>query len=156
MSRGLSRRELGRAAVALSAAVTMRAYGRDRAPPDTWSGYTDAMVIDALSGVAVDLSASVDACLSPSAIHDIEQSGLTAINVTVGVGGNSPTALAGTTDVIVRFEQRVTAHDDLFVKVLTGADLALAKKTKKLGLIYGFQDSWPFGSELFRLETFFH
>jgi len=44
----------------------------------------------------------------------------------------------------------------VFVKVSTGADLTLAKQTKRLGVIYGFQDSSMFGPDLFRLDTFFH
>jgi membrane dipeptidase len=154
----LSRRELGRAAVALCTAGAMRAYGRDRASLGTWNGYSNAVVINAMGGITggFDHSAPADARLSPSDIRDIKESGLTAVTVTVGSVGNFPRALAATTEQIIYFEQKLSAHADVFVKVLTGADLAIAKKTKRLGVIYGFQDTWPFGSELFRLDTFFH
>ncbi len=155
----LSRRDLGRAAVALYAAATMRAYGRDRASGHAWNGYSDAVVIDGLGGWLSDFSEPPDARLSPSVIGDIKLSGLTAVNVTVGYVGNVSDIAKGravTLETITYFDRKLDANPDVFVKVLTGADLALAKQTRRLGVIYGFQDSSLFGPELFRLDTFFH
>src|SRR5262252_4490873 len=83
----LSRRELGRAALALGTWAARRAYGRDRTSPDTWSGYSDAVVINGVGGCGAEQSGPPDARLSPSVIDDIRQSGLTAVNVTVGSVG---------------------------------------------------------------------
>jgi membrane dipeptidase len=155
----LSRRELGRAAVALGTWAAVRAYGRERASMNTWNGYCDAMVINGVGACGVDRSLTPDARLSPSVIDDIKQSGLTAVNVTLGSVGYVPSiadARAATLDAITYYDAKLAANPDVFVKVWTSADIVLAKKTKRLGVIYGFQDSWLFGRELFRLDTFFH
>ena len=155
----LSRRELAQAAVALCTAGATRAYGRDRAWRNTWNEYSDAVVINGVGGCNIDGSAPPDARLSPSVIAEIKQSGLTAVNVTVGSVGYVPNiadARASTLETITYLDRKLHANPDVFVKVCTGADIALAKKTKRLGVIYGFQDSWLFGRELFRIDTFFH
>jgi len=157
--RFFSRRELGRAALAFGTWAAIRAYGRAGASPDAWSGYSDAVVINGLGGCGIDGSAPPDARLSPSVIDDIKQSGLTAVNVTVGGGGTGPNfanARASTLETITYFDRKLAAYPNVFVKVWTAADIAAAKKTKRLGVIYGLQDSRLFGPELFRLDTFFH
>ncbi len=117
------------------------------------------MVIDGLGGWSSESSAPPDGPLSPSVIRDIKLSGLTAVNVTVGYVGNVPDIAKGralTLETITYFDTKLAANPDVFVKVSTGADLTLAKQTKRLGVIYGFQDSSMFGPDLFRLDTFFH
>src|SRR5262249_8379125 len=146
----------GRAAFSLYAAAALRAYGQGRSPSESWNAYSEAVVIDALgSPGGFDPSGKPDDPLSSAFVLDAKQSGLTAVNLTVGTVGNVPEAFERTVKNIGYAERELTSHPDIFVKIWTGADLASAKKVKRLGIIYGFQDAWPLGSELSRLDTFF-
>ena len=49
---------------------------------------------------------------------------------------------------------KVDRHPDALMKIRTAADLETAKAAKRLGLIYGFQDTLPLGEDLDRITTF--
>lgn len=88
--------------------------------------------------------------LTPRAIADARASGLTACNVTVGVGG------APWDDVIRRFawcEREFEAHPDAFLKITREAHLREAKAQGKMGIIYCVQGLSFIGEDLDRLDT---
>ena len=121
------------------------------------SRYAGAMVIDALGGPGVDdPSAAEDAPLSARALADAKESGVTAVNITVNEVGNGPDRFEKTIDDIAGVEYEIAAHPDLFLKVLRGSDLKLAKSLGRMGLIYGFQDTSMLDGDLKRLEVFHH
>ena len=53
-------------------------------------------------------------------------------------------------------EREINAHPDTFLKIRSAADLRAAKAAGRLGLIYGFQDGAMLGTDLHRLEWFYH
>jgi membrane dipeptidase len=119
------------------------------------SRYTSAMVIDALGGPgAVDPGAPDDAPLSAKALADVKVSGVTAVNVTVNEVGNGPDRFEKTIDGIASWEYEIAARPDLFLKVLRADDLALAKSSGRMGLIFGFQDTSMLEGDLKRLAVF--
>jgi membrane dipeptidase len=117
--------------------------------------YSKAIVIDALGGPGgyhPDLPD--DAPLTDGDVADVRRSGLTAINVTVNEVGNGPDRFEKAVSTIGLVEREIAYHPDVFLKVLRGSDLALAKKSGRLGLIYGFQDSSMFDGDLSRVAVF--
>jgi membrane dipeptidase len=113
------------------------------------------MVIDAMSSPGVlDPKAPEDAPLSMQALADVKASGITAINVTVGEVGNGSNRFEKTVDGIAQMEREIALHSDVFVKVLRASDLALAKASGRMGLIYGFQDTSMLEGDLARLAVF--
>jgi membrane dipeptidase len=119
------------------------------------SRYAGAMVIDALGGPGlVDPGAPDDAPLPARALADAKASGVTAVNITVNEVGNGPDRFEKTIDDIAGVEYEITAHPDLFLKVLRAGDLKLAKSSGRMGLIYGFQDTSMLDGDLKRLEVF--
>lgn len=135
----------GTLALALTGAAKARTFGPAQ--------YRSAMVIDALGSLGN---------LDPSApgisdqLANYRASGLTAINQTVGAGGNMPGRFEETLRRIIRYSKFVQAFPDRLMQVRTAADLRTAKATGKLGVIFGFQDSVPLESEVERLDLFDH
>jgi membrane dipeptidase len=118
--------------------------------------YANAMVIDALgSPGGFDPGAPDDAPLSPQFIADVRASGVTAVNVTVNEVGNGRDRFDKTIAGIARVEHELTAHPDVFLKVLSAKDLTEAKSSRRMGLIFGFQDTSMLEGDLTRLATFF-
>ena len=56
---------------------------------------------------------------------------------------------------IAFWEEQIAAHPDVLMKVTRSGDLDEAKKSGRLGLIYGFQDGTPLGESLERLDLFY-
>jgi len=120
------------------------------------SRYTNAIVIDALGGPGgEDPSAADDAPLTVKGVADVAASGVTAVNVTVNVPGNGPDRYEKAVAGIARMEREIAAHPELFLKVLRASDLAAAKSSHRMGLIFGFQDSSMFDGELERVAEFY-
>jgi membrane dipeptidase len=139
----------GAAAIAApyAARAAARAYPAD--------AYGRAIVIDALGGPGdFDATAAEGAPLSARAVVDARASGLTAVNLTVSAVGNGPRRFEETIANIARADRELALHPDAFVKVLATRDLKAAKDSRRLGLIYGFQDTSMLEGDLGRLELF--
>ena len=150
----LNRRQLiGGAAAAIvnkwsfAAADNGSTYARAR--------YERAIVIDALGGLGeFDPDAAQDAPLSARALADVRESGVTAINLTINEVGNGPNKFMVAVKNIAGVERELTAHPDVFMKILRGPDLQAAKSSKRLGIIYGCQDTTMLEADLKNLAVF--
>ena len=119
------------------------------------SQYAKAVVIDALGTPGdFDPAAPDDAPLSAKALIDAKASGVTAVNVTVNEPGNAPHRFERAIEAIANWDREIEAHPDLFLKVLHRDDLARAKSTGRMGLIFGFQDTSMLDGDLKRLAVF--
>jgi membrane dipeptidase len=117
--------------------------------------YERAIVIDALGGLGeFDPDAAQDAPLSARALADVRESGVTAINLTINEVGNGPNKFMGAVKNIARVERELTAHPEVFMKILRGPDIQAAKSTKRLGIIYGCQDTTMLEGDLNNLAVF--
>ena len=118
--------------------------------------YASAIVIDSLGGPGgFEPGLLDDAPLLPKFIADARASGITAVNLTVGEVGNGLDVFEKTIAAIAGAEHELTAHPDAFLKVLRASDLALAKSTNRVGLIFGFEDSSMLEGNLKRLALFY-
>ena len=120
------------------------------APQARWGGYDKAIVIDALGGPGGD----DDGRLSAAEIADIRASGVTALNLTVGALGSGEDVFEQTFKTIGGWEREIDAHPDVLLRIKSAADLARAKESGRLGIIYGFQDATPLGDDPERVKLF--
>jgi membrane dipeptidase len=118
--------------------------------------YSGAMVINALGAPGgFDPNQNDDAPLSAKEIADVRASGVTAVNVCVNEVGNGPGRFEKAVEIIASYEHELNTHPDVFLKVLRAQDLALAKSTGRMGLIYGAEDSSMLDGDLKRLALFY-
>jgi membrane dipeptidase len=151
----LDRREFLSSAVAAALAASPIARAAAAKRSFTEQAYSKAMVIDALGGPGgFDPDLPPDAGLSPPMLADVKASGVTAVNLTVNSVGNGPRKFEETVEGIAFSEKMIAEHPDHFMKVLTARDLATAKSSGRMGLIYGFQDTSALDGELSRLALF--
>jgi membrane dipeptidase len=154
-SKMLNRRQLmaGVAAAAVSQKWTL-SYAESK---DTYSRarYDQALVIDALGGLGEFVpDAPDDAPLSTRALHDARDSGVTLINFTVNDVGNGPNRFKSCVKTIADLEHEIAKHPDALMRVVRGADIKAAKSTKRLGIVYGCQDTTMLESDLKNLSVF--
>jgi membrane dipeptidase len=117
--------------------------------------YDRATVVDGLGGLGeFDPDAAADAPLSARALADARESGVTALNLTINDVGNGPNKFAGTVKNIADMEHELSAHPDVLMKILRAADLQAAKSTKRVGIIYGCQDTTMLEGDLKNLAVF--
>ena len=136
---------------ATAAMLPIRATAEE---PISWPKYSAATVIDALGAPGTG-SFGKRIPLSASEIADAKASGLTAVNVTVSGVGSYTKDFEETLRNIAYWEEQIAAHPDALMKITRSADMAEAKKSGRLGLIYGFQDGTPLGESLERLDMFY-
>jgi len=124
-------------------------------PAPGWSGYRRAVVIDGL-GSPGSIDGLDGHALSAADLLDIKTSGLTAVNVTVSGVGSYANDFENTIKNIAYWDAQIAAYPNALMKIRTVADLTEAKRSARLGLIYGFQDATPFGENLDRFEMFYN
>jgi membrane dipeptidase len=132
---------------AAAAAAASAAYPRSR--------YDRAIVIDALGGLGeFNPDAPEDAPLSARALADVRDSGVTVINFTINDVGNGPNKFMAAVKTIAELEHEVMLHPDALMKILRGQDIQTAKTTKRLGIVYGCQDTTMLEADLKNLLVF--
>jgi membrane dipeptidase len=119
------------------------------------SRYDRAIVIDALGGLGeFNPDAPDDAPLSARALADVRDSGVTTINYTINSVGNGPDKFMAAVKNIADVEHELMLHPDALMKILRGQDIQTAKASKRLGIIYGCQDTTMLEADLKNLAVF--
>lgn len=124
--------------------------------PRHWAPYANTIAIDLLGGVGKP-PGRPDESLSEIELAEIRATGLSAINVTIAPQGAfwfGPEAAEKCEQQFRLWEGRIAAHPDTFTAIRKGVDLARAHRQKRLGVIYGFQDTSPIGEDLSRIDKF--
>ncbi|GMV07673.1 MAG: hypothetical protein AMXMBFR53_39480 [Gemmatimonadota bacterium] len=120
-----------------------------------WPGYGDALVVDALASPIQFNIPQGELPLTPADLENARASGITAVNLTVGVVGSAaPAPFETTVARIAAWEREVDRHPHVLARVRNASDLEGAKAAGRLGLVYGFQDTVPLEGQLDRLELF--
>jgi membrane dipeptidase len=145
----LNRRDFlayGSAGVTLG--VAARALSERSAFTD--ADYERALVIDAMGTIGDPGSATLESPPSGQLLRDIRASGVTAISMTLSVGSNGD-RLSKALQRIAIFDEKVAAAPDVLMRVRQAADLATAKSSGRLGLIYNVQDTSLLENDLSRV-----
>ena len=163
----LSRREFSRqAAVTTLAAVaapvlpswhagtTSPGVQPGRAAP--WPGYDQAFVLDMLATAGpFNVPDMFGKPLTPAMVDNARRSGITAVNSTIHGFGSSPAEIyEQTVQNIAAWHHEFVLHAGTFLQVRTLADVRRAKEDRKVGVIFGFQDTTPYWDQPGRIETF--
>jgi membrane dipeptidase len=116
-------------------------------------GYDSWVVVDGC-GSPGDFTTDAEAPLSARAVADVRASGVTCMNVTVGPVGSRPEheAFAGIVRDVARWLREIDAHPDALVQVRKPQDIATAKASGRLGLVFGLQDGVAFHADLSVLD----
>ncbi len=113
-----------------------------------WPPYARAMIIDAL-GAPGDPALREGAALPERDVRDAIDSGLTACNVTVTVAGSWSEA----DEDIAHAQAEVDRHPEAFLRVDTAGGLRAAKRSRRVGLVFGTQNLAMIGDDLSRLAA---
>jgi membrane dipeptidase len=121
----------------------------------TWPGYETATVIDCLASPGpFNTPSRTGAPLTDDMVANAAASGITAINVTVSGGGIGHAAFDSTVSEIAYWERELEAHASTFARIRSVADIHEAKRSRRLGLIFGFQDAAMLEGDPSRLILF--
>ena len=156
MSNDSGRRDFLVAAGALGGFALLPAAirGAAAAGTGTWARYRDAIVIDACGGPGQSDNGPKGSPLSGRELADIRASGLTAMNFTVGTVGRYANDYDDTVANIAHWDREIAAHPEALLKIVHGAQLDEAKRSGRMGIIYGFQDTTMYGENLDRFDLF--
>lgn len=92
--------------------------------------------------------------LDARSLGDAHASGVSAINFTVGHVAGDGDPYAVTVSDLARHERMLRDHAADLTKVLSADDILQAKRSGRIGVIYGFQNSLMFGEEPERVDVF--
>jgi membrane dipeptidase len=116
-----------------------------------WPGYERAIAIDCLASPGPFNTPDATANpLSAEMVANAKASGITAVNLTVSSAPN----VAATFRDMGYWERELQAHPDVLMKIYSVADLRRAKETRRLGLIYGFQNATMLEGDAANLDVF--
>jgi membrane dipeptidase len=137
-----------------AAAISM-AFG-GRASAGAIDVYRNAIVIDGLGGFG-NTKGAPGAPLTDAYVRDIRDSGLACVHVTIMPVGTTPpdAAFAEAVLDIDNYESEIDRHPDVLARVRRVPDIAVAKKSGRTGIVYGFQDAVTFESDLSRLDALY-
>lgn len=140
-----------------------------QASDSPWPDLRDPMVINGLGWVSnpnLRLEQRDEAARN-KAIHDDERraidarslaeardSGLTAVNVTLGYVAGDMEPFEYTVREIGLWDALIRRHPDDLVKVLKAADIRRARSERRIGIIYGFQNAAMMGDNPQRVDIF--
>lgn len=96
-----------------------------------------------LDQIGNGIAARVDA----RALADARQSGLTALNLTIGHVLGSADPRSTTLDDIRAWDAFIAQHSDVLLKVHSVADILAAQASERVGVIYGFHNSEMLGED---------
>lgn len=86
--------------------------------------------------------------------RDLRASGLNAVNCTLGYVAGPADPFESSVADIGTWDRLVRANPDKLLKVYTSADIIEAKRSGRVGLIYGFQNSVQIGSKAERVDLY--
>jgi len=130
----------------------LRAATLDTGAAGYWARYRDAIVIDSCGSPGRNTPDAHP--LDAAELADIRASGVTALNFTVGAVASYANDYDETVQNIAHWDSQIAAHPDVLMKITRGAQLAEAKRSSRLGIIYGFQDTTMYGESLDRFDLF--
>lgn len=95
------------------------------------------------------------AVITPRMLADAHASGEAAVNVTLGyVSGPEKDPYQFSLADVAHWDGLISGHSSDLLKVLSAADIARAKRERRIGLIFGFQNAAMMGNDAGRVDVF--
>lgn len=122
---------------------------------DTWH---DAIIVNALGQLenpnhpVTDRDAAVRRKIDPRTLADARASGLTAVNCTLGEDQGDRDPFEAAIADIAEWDDVIRTNSAYLARIYTASDILRAKRDKKIGIIYGFQNSLMIGDRLDRVQ----
>ncbi|KPF77540.1 hypothetical protein IP88_06015 [alpha proteobacterium AAP81b] len=135
----------------LGAATLAALPGAARAAGFDTARYDRTIVIDGLTGLDDPDGTETSIRLSPRAVAQYRQSGVTALGVTVGEVGNERMTWDATIANIGNYGRIIAANPELLTLARSAADIRAAKAAGKIAIVFGTQDTAMVGTDLDRL-----
>ena len=154
MPHDYARREFLVSAGAIAGLAMLPAAARAATAELHWGKYAAATVIDSCGSPGRTSNEPARKPLDARELADIRNSGVTALNLTVSSVGSYANDFNETIDNIAYWDAQIAAHPDALMKVTRGAQVEEAKRSQRLGIIYGFQDTTMYGENLDRFDLF--
>jgi membrane dipeptidase len=131
-----------------AAAAPAAPRGRDQA-------LSGMMIVNALGGLEdPNLKDPDESVLEPRVLRDAHDSGLTAVNVTLGYVSGEGDPFEQSVRDIARMDSRVREGARDLLKIYTAEDIPRARAERRIGIIYGFQNAAMLGSDVTRVDLF--
>jgi membrane dipeptidase len=133
-----------------SAAATAPAHpgGRDQA-------VAGMLIVNALGGLEdPNLKEPAGSVLERRVLRDAHDSGLTAVNVTLGYVSGDADPFEQSVRDCAQMDSWVREGARDLLKVYTAEDIARARAEGRIGVIYGFQNAAMLGSDVTRVDLF--
>ena len=113
------------------------------------------MIVNALGGLEdPNLKDPDESVLEPRVLRDAHDSGLTAVNVTLGYVSGEGDPFEQSVRDIARMDSRVREGARDLLKIYTAEDIPRARAERRIGIIYGFQNAAMLGSDVTRVDLF--
>jgi membrane dipeptidase len=138
-----------------------------RAATDPYARWRGRLVINALGSLGNPNRQDPDADTSGIAeskrerftidareLDDLRASGLTAVNCTLGHVAGPGDPFERTISEIALYDRLLQDRPDVVCQVLRAGDIEKARAARKVGLIYGFQNTTMLGDKLERVDVF--
>lgn len=147
MLEATGRRAFLKSSAALAAGFVLARAGRARAA-GAQARYREAIIIDANLVPPFDDAGALDRTTALA----VKTSGLTALKATLG---GSSGDFAQATEAIDAYDEGIRRNPDVYMKIGQVADIARAKRSGKVGIIYSFEGVEMLEAKLDRIDHFF-
>lgn len=122
-----------------------------------WAGYENAFALDMLATPGpFNVDGIYDTPLTAEMIANAARSGITAVNATLSHISHRLPAFEDAVRNFAYWEREIAAHPDVLMKIRSVADIKEAKRTRRMGIIAGFQDGTAFDDRADRVDLFYH
>jgi membrane dipeptidase len=154
-TRVLSRRTFVEMAGAAAATPSLLSALRTDSGAAAWPGYERAYVIDMLATAGpFNVPDMLGQPFTDDMVRNARASGITAVNATISAVGDAENGFEETVRNIAAWHHEIETHPDTFMQVRSVADILTAKRTKRMGSIFGFQDTTPYWDKIGRVDMF--
>jgi membrane dipeptidase len=116
----------------------------------------DMLIVNALGGLGDPNGDGEEdrRTLSSRVIADARASGMDAVNVTMGYVSGDEEPFEQTVREIARWDARLRGRPADLLKVLNAADLLRARRERRIGIVYGFQNAAMLSEDASRVQVF--
>lgn len=144
----MDRRDFTLGAGALALAAATPAFAQDNFLSAARSAWRRSIVVDANLGPPI----GSDTFPQPQATLDAARnSGVSAIKTSIGGFGNS---FEDTVAEIAFYKRLIEEHPEHFTQIMQADDIATAKRARKLGIIFSFENAAVLGEDVDRIDLF--